>query len=413
MMGQFGSIRRGRARNRRPDATGPNFGRDPLAGNLDGAGAVNRRFPTRPRVTNARTVDKEMLRTRDLFGRRGWIAPVLILVMTAAAVSSPAQDLPQGFASISVQPETLDFGTMERNQSRTQELTIRNDGGIDLDIRDVTSSCGCTVAEPGNRKIKPGQSTTLTVTFNSGEFQGPQHKTVTIRSNDVATPALEIVVTADVHVSILLDPVRPLFAFRHARRGEREERQATFTALDIPQLELKAERVRADLFEVRIQNGVDGDPRRGIVTLSIRPDAPYGSINEIVRIGTNDPKHPSIDFEVFGEVLHDLEVNPTQVNLRYVERGKPVRRELRVKATFTGLKFKVTDAQIDLPEFKVTIEQRATGEDAVIVLSGTPIAPTDPRAIAAQGRMQGTLRIFTNHPEQPELQVKVTYLLRL
>ena len=312
-----------------------------------------------------------------------------------------------------MQPDTLDFGTMERNQSRTKELTIRNDGGIDLDLSDVTSSCGCTVAEPGTRKIKPGQSTTLTVTFNSGEFQGPQHKTVTIRSNDVATPTLEIAVTAIVHVSIMIDPARPLFAFRHARRGVREERQATFTAMDIPRLELKAERMRADLFEVRIQNGVDGDPRRGTVTLSIRPDAPYGPINEIVRIGTNDPKHPSIDFEVFGDVLHDLEVSPTQVNLRYVERGKPVHRELRVRATSSGLKFKVTGAQIDLPEFKVTIEQGVPGGDAVIVLSGAPIASTDPRAIAAEGRLQGTLRIFTNHPAQPELQVKVTYLLRL
>lgn len=333
--------------------------------------------------------------------------------MTAAAVTTPAQNPPQGFASISVQPETLDFGTMERNQSRTKELTIRNDGGIDLDLSDVTSSCGCTVADPATRKIKPGQSTTLTVTFNSGEFQGPQHKTVTIRSNDVATPTLEIAVSAIVHVSIMIDPPRPLFAFKHSRRGVRDERQATLTAMDIPRLELKAVRVRADLFDIRIQNGVDGDPRRGVVTLSIKPDAPYGPINEIVRIGTNDPNQPSIDFEVLGAVLHDLEVNPTQVNFRYVERDKPLHREFRVRANSSDLKFKVTGAQIDLPEFKVTIEKRAPGGETVIVLNGAPIASTDPRAIAAEGRLQGTLRIFTNHPAQPELQVKITYLLRL
>jgi hypothetical protein len=358
-------------------------------------------------------VVQKMFRTPNLPERRGWIAPYLILVMTAAAVTALAQDLPRGFASISVQPEAIDFGTMERNQSRTKELTIRNDGGIDLDLSDVTSSCGCTVADPAIRKIKPGQSTTLTVTFNSGEFQGPQHKTVTIRSNDVARPTLEIAVSAVVHVSVIIDPARPLFAFKHASRGVREERQATFTAMDIPRLELKAERVRADLFEVRIQNGVDGDPRRGIVTLSIRPDAPYGQINEIVRIGTNDPNQPSIDFEVLGAVLHDLEVNPTQVNFRYVERGKPIHREFRVRSTSPGLKFKVTGVQIDLPEFKVTIEERVPNVETVIVLRGAPITTTDPRAIAAEGRLQGTLRIFTNHPAQPELQVKVTYLLRL
>jgi hypothetical protein len=354
-----------------------------------------------------------MFRAPDLSGRRGWIAPVVILVMTAAAVTAPAQDRPRGFASISVQPEAIDFGMMERNQSRTRELTIRNDGGIDLNLLEVGSSCGCTVAEPATRKIKPGESTTLTVTFSSMEFQGPQHKILTIRSNDVVTPTLEIAVTAVVHVPVVINPQRPLFAFTNARRGVREERQATFTAMDIPRLELKAERVRADLFEVKIQNGVDGDPRQGIVTLSLRPDAPYGPINEIVRIGTNDPNQPSIDFEVIGAILHDLEVVPAQVNLRYLERDKPIYRELRVQSSAPGLKFKVTGVQIDLPEFKVTIEERVPGQETVIVLRGAPIATTDPRAIATEGRLQGTLRIFTNHPVQPELQVKITYLLRL
>ncbi|MHB8077946.1 MAG: DUF1573 domain-containing protein [Candidatus Krumholzibacteriia bacterium] len=354
-----------------------------------------------------------MFQATDLSGRRGGFAPLLVLLMTAAAATASAQDRAQGFAAISIQPAALDFGMMERNQTRTKELTIRNDGGIDLDILDVATSCGCTVAETGTRKLKPGEATTLTVTFSSGEFQGPQHKIMTIRSNDVATPSLEIPVNVIVHVPVVVNPQRQLFAFTHARRGATEERQAYFTAMDIPRLELKAERVRSDLFDIKIQNGVDGDPRQGIVTLSVRPDAPYGPINEVVRIGTNDPNQPSIDFEVVGAVLHDLDVNPDQVNLRYLERDKPITRELRVTSTVPGLKFKVTGAQIDLPEFKVTVEERIPDKETVIVLRGAPIATTDPRAIASAGRLQGTLRIFTNHPTQPELQVKVTYLLRL
>lgn len=354
-----------------------------------------------------------MIRATGLSARRARLAPAILLLAAVAALPAAAQDAPQGFAAISVQPEALDFGVMEQNQSRKQELTIRNDGGIDLEILDVATSCGCTVAEPGTRKIKPGQSTTLAVTFSSGQFQGPQHKILTIRSNDVATPTLEIGVNAVVHVPIVVNPQRQLFAFTHARRGVNEPQQAYFTAMDIPRLELKAERVRPDLFDIKIENGVGGDPRQGIVTLSVRPDAPYGPINEVVRIGTNDPNRPSIDFEVIGAVLHDIDVVPDQLNLRYLERDKPINRELRVTTTVPGLKFKVTGAQIDLPEFKVSIEERIPGKETVIVLKGAPIATTDPRAIAAGGRIQGTLRITTDQPAQPELQVKVTYLLRL
>ncbi len=355
---------------------------------------------------------REMLHAADLLRRRAGIAPMFVLVLAAAATGT-AQDRPQGFAAISVLPDSLDFGTMEQNQARTKELAIRNDGAIDLELIEVSPSCGCTVAEPGTRRIKPGQSTTLPVTFSSQEFQGPQRKTLTIRSNDVATPTVVIPITAVVHVPIAITPPLRRFAFPQAHRGRSEERRATFAAMDVPRLELKADRVRPDLFTVKVQNGVDGDPRRGIVTLTLRADAPYGPINEIVRIGTNDPNLPFIDFEVTGNVMHDLEVRPAQLNLRYLERDKPFNRELRVVPTVSGLKYKVTGAQIDLPEFKVAIEERVPNMETVIVLSGKPIGPADPRAIAAKGRMQGTLRIFTNNPSQPELQVKVTYLLRL
>ena len=357
---------------------------------------------------------RNMIRTTGISGLRSGLALALgLLSLVAPALPAAAQDLPHGFAAITVQPETLDFGTMEQNQTRTQDLTIRNDGGIDLDLTEVTPSCGCTVAELKTRKIKPGESAKLAVTFSSKEFQGPQHKILTIRSNDPVTPTLELAVIATVHVPIVVNPQRKIFAFTNARRGVTEEQQAYFTAMDVPRLELKAERVRADLFNVRIQNGVDGDPRQAIVALSVRPDAPYGPINEIVRFGTNDPTMPSIDFEVVGAVLHDLEVRPDQVNFRYLEREKPVHCELRVSTTVKDLKFKVTGAQIDLPEFKVSIEERIPNHETVIVLRGYPISPTDPRAIAAKGRIQGTVRIFTNQPAQPEMQVKVTYLLRL
>jgi hypothetical protein len=42
-----------------------------------------------------------------------------------------------------------------------------------------------------------------------------------------------------------------------------------------------------------------------------------------------------------------------------------------------------------------------------------PLPASDPRVQEAQGRMQGTLRIFTDLPGQPELQVKVLYQLRI
>ena len=39
--------------------------------------------------------------------------------------------------------------------------------------------------------------------------------------------------------------------------------------------------------------------------------------------------------------------------------------------------------------------------------------PSDPRAIEAQGRIKGTLKIFTNLKETPVISVPVTYMVRM
>jgi len=74
---------------------------------------------------------------------------------------------------------------------------------------------------------------------------------------------------------------------------------------------------------------------------------------------------------------------------------------------------KVTRAEIDLPNFDASVEVRVPNQDIVVVISGRPLPVSDHRVVAAQGRMQGTLRIFTDSPEQPEIPVKVTYLLKI
>ena len=82
---------------------------------------------------------------------------------------------------------THDFGTINEGDKVTTEFSFTNTGSADLIIVDARGSCGCTVPKyPKNTAIKPGQSETITVSFDSSNKPGMQQKSVTLSANTLS-----------------------------------------------------------------------------------------------------------------------------------------------------------------------------------------------------------------------------------
>jgi len=89
---------------------------------------------------------------------------------------------------IKFEKSEYDFGKIKKGKKTTFSFKFSNTGKSDLIIRKVSSSCGCAVATPDKPILKPGESTLLTVTFDSTGKDGQQTKTVNIISNDPTNP---------------------------------------------------------------------------------------------------------------------------------------------------------------------------------------------------------------------------------
>ena len=79
---------------------------------------------------------------------------------------------------------TIDYGTVTKNDDsgiRTFEFT--NTGDAPLIIKDVKSSCGCTVPTKPTDPILPGKTGKIEVKYNMNP--GPIRKTITVESNAV------------------------------------------------------------------------------------------------------------------------------------------------------------------------------------------------------------------------------------
>jgi hypothetical protein len=102
---------------------------------------------------------------------------------------------------IGIEPESFDFGKALQNKTLTKEFSLRNFGNEDLVITEVTTTCGCTVADLATKTLKPGASTPLTVKLDTRSNEGKLQRGVSIVSNDPQKKILEVKVMADVQAN--------------------------------------------------------------------------------------------------------------------------------------------------------------------------------------------------------------------
>ncbi len=96
-------------------------------------------------------------------------------------------------------PETQhDFGKVKEGEVVNYEFKFENKGTQPLEIKNVKTSCGCTAAVTSEKDLKPGQSGTIKVNFDTKNRMGKATKTVTVVSNDFNEPSKVLTIYADI-----------------------------------------------------------------------------------------------------------------------------------------------------------------------------------------------------------------------
>jgi hypothetical protein len=76
-----------------------------------------------------------------------------------------------------------DFGRIIEGETVSYAFNFTNNGKSDLIIAEVSTSCGCTVPSYPKTPIRPGESGTIKVAFNSVGRRGFQNKNIVVVSN--------------------------------------------------------------------------------------------------------------------------------------------------------------------------------------------------------------------------------------
>jgi hypothetical protein len=99
------------------------------------------------------------------------------------AANAPAAAPAQKPTGLSFKEDNFNFGDIEKGKPVTHEFTFKNTSKETILITAVKASCGCTTPTWSKDPIKPGESGSITATYNAAN-PGSFTKTVTVTTND-------------------------------------------------------------------------------------------------------------------------------------------------------------------------------------------------------------------------------------
>ncbi len=114
----------------------------------------------------------------------------MVMTLFVASFSVKAQEETTAPAPTGLEPEITfeklehDYGNILKGDNGTCQFKFTNTGKSDLVLTNVRSSCGCTVPSWPKEPVAPGESSVITVKYNTMRI-GIISKTITVESNAI------------------------------------------------------------------------------------------------------------------------------------------------------------------------------------------------------------------------------------
>jgi hypothetical protein len=225
-----------------------------------------------------------------------------MLAMTLAILmcASAGAQLKSGAKLVVLEGTQFDFGKIYRGSVMERKLTLKNAGTDTLVMGNIGVSCGCTGAMVTAERIAPGGTGSVRITFNSKNFTGPVHKTVTLNSNGDSLGYTIIEFTASVIDEIGLNPQSIIVPGAEVHKTS----TVVLTVTNNGMVSLSLTGFRTELKGLVLKLPPDPIPPGGTgeIHAEFTPEAPSPMLTEGVFVTTNNMRQPEVYLQVYGGV---------------------------------------------------------------------------------------------------------------
>lgn len=315
-------------------------------------------------------------------------------VMSEAATPTPETPTLSGPPRLVFNESVFDFGKVEQGAQVNHLFQFTNQGGQDLRIESVKTSCGCTAAVISSEVISPGQAGTISTTFDTTRFAGEKAKSVSVYSNDPLQPVTTLTLQGEITVEVDIEP--PQLYLGRVRRGEETVRSVDILYDANKPISITKIENSSPVLTIRAQD-IEQQGRKGKkLIIILKKDAPLGRLNDEIKVTTTSEKRPLIEIPVFGSIEGDLVVAPPQVSFGVVRRGEGKTQQISIKSRAAN-PIHIVNISSSNADIEPTLTTVKDGEEYKLTLS----TKTDSKA----GRILGEVKVFTDHPDEKVLTI--------
>lgn len=315
---------------------------------------------------------------------------VVTAISTAVYVYNPEMQTAQ---PVTVKPEPVISGDLpkavvadgpKKTMGKVPQLfksksvfEIKNDGQAPLELTPGQPNCTCAGIEVAKLKLLPGESTPVTVSWDTKERVGEFTVNAPVATNDPFNKNIAFQVSVDVQQDIKWDPANVNFATisegKQATQPLRifstihDDLKISEPALSSKSIQAKVEPLSAEeLKQLEAKSGAK-------VTFTVDGTLPVGHFFEKFNFATNLERAPLRSVDIVGDVEGKMVMTPNRVDFGPIVQGQAHERKIEIFAKGLAaddvLKIETIDPKfvtaelVNDPAFKVLWRLKVTVPD--------------------------------------------------
>lgn len=281
--------------------------------------------------------------------------------------------------------DSWEFGEVWHGEDPELRLVVTNKGTADLELKRVSSTCGCTIPRVRANLLPPRKSTAIFVAFDTKGKQGPVESKLLFETNDPQRPRVEFPINGSVKRAATLSPAGGL-AIRTLGDGtDTELRVRLENRVSEPMRpRIKAKSIAS--LDVRLEE-VTPEVAYDIVARLTKPLEP-GIILGTIQIETGLPREPLYDVPVRLHRLALVEPAPPVIWLNPERATQP--QDMWLSLNYYG----------GMDPFEL---QRATCAHAGVGVVLSPVRQGDPSTAEGNPPVLATAQIQVRVPAAADL----------
>jgi hypothetical protein len=294
---------------------------------------------------------------------------------------------------IQFQTTAHDFGKVKGGEVVKYTYGFTNVGDQVLELSGV-QACGCITAD-FTRKVDPGQTGAVPISFNSAGYSGPVIKTITVTCNDRTNPRPMLQFKGTIWKPI---DVNPQFAVLNLSADAPLASITVVITNNMPEpVTLSPPQCNNPAFAAELKTDQPGKEFR----LVINPVAPLpaGNAQAIITLQTSSTNMPVITVTAIANVRAAVTIDPSQIVLSIAPLAHPETNTISLIDNSTNA-MALSEPTVNAPGVEVQLREVQPGRQFAATL-------TFPRGFEIAPGQKDELTIKTSLPLMPLLKVPI------